>query len=88
MSWEILANKFLDWLERVLPSVLAALGIGYSVGKGNKREVEAALIRTKYELEKKKNVEKVGEKYAGKLPKEIVDDFIKFIASKRPPGKS
>lgn len=59
---------FLEWLERVLPGLLAAFGVGYKLGKSGKEDVEADLNTAKLELKLKENHEKVDRDNAGVTP--------------------
>lgn len=56
---EVILNRFLDWVEKVLPTAIAAFGLGNKMGAAGKREVARQLLRTKYELEKKENEVKI-----------------------------
>lgn len=70
--WE----KILDWLERVLPTAIAAFALGYRQGKRDEHKTEAKLARTEYELEKMQNAEEVRKENSGKSSRDIVDDYL------------
>ena len=70
--WE----KFFDWLERVLPSVLASFVAGYRFGKRGKSKEEAKLARLEYELKKKIIFDEVRKKYVGKSDDDIINEFL------------
>lgn len=52
-------KEILLWLERVLPGILTAFGIGYKMGGDGREELEKELIDEKLEHEKTKNKLKV-----------------------------
>lgn len=58
-------KEFLEWLERIVPGLLAAFGLGYKLGNRAITKVEADLSEAKLELQIKENHEKVDHDNAG-----------------------
>lgn len=52
-------KEFLEWLERVLPTILAAFGLGYKAGQGSTAKLESELSEVKLELKIKENHEQI-----------------------------
>ena len=50
-----LVEKLLQLIEKYLPSILLAFGIGYKQGAKDKAELEKELLDKNLELEKEKN---------------------------------
>lgn len=66
-----------DWLAKNLPSLLAAFGVGYKIGRQGVNDAEKEALKLKHELEKKKNEDVVEANHAGMSDSDIVMDAIK-----------
>lgn len=54
-GWGEVLNRLVVLLEKYVPSLLIAFGIGKRIGEGNKQETENELTKAQYELGKMKN---------------------------------
>lgn len=63
-----LLKTFLDWLERVLPSLITIFGLGYKVGSNGKEKIEQELNKAQLDLKIKENHEKVDRDNANVSP--------------------
>ncbi len=70
-----LLSRFLDWLEKTLPLLLAAFGFGHKLGSKEAEDLKKQLIKAEYELEKKKNESRILLETLDKPDQHIIDEF-------------
>lgn len=78
-------TQILEWVERVLPGLLTAFGLGYKLGDEGKRQVRAELDKTKTELELKNNELQNEKDFSGKSSDDVIDEYFgNGIGPKKP----
>ena len=70
-------SKFFDFFERVLPGLLAALGLGYKLGTGKVEGLVDEMASLKVEKELLENRIKENEANSGKSNSDVIDDAIR-----------
>lgn len=73
MIWE----KLFDWLERHLPSILLAFGLGYREGQEKKDEAEKKLLQVELEKRLAENALEVEKKNSGKSDSDVIREIFK-----------
>lgn len=79
--WE----KLLDYIAKVLPNILAAFGIGYSIGEAGKDKVKDELLDQKLKSGLEQNKLKTALKRVTQLPSDIIKRAISRGKSLRKP---
>jgi hypothetical protein len=69
-------QRFFDFLEKHLPGLLAAFGIGYKVGAQKVEELSDEVEKLKLEKSLSDNKVKENEKNASKSSRDLVNDAI------------
>lgn len=75
-------TQILEWLERVLPGLIAAFGLGYKIGDDGKRKLQGQLDETETELKLKENELQNEKDFAGKSSADIIRDAAKGSGNK------
>jgi len=74
----VILERILSWLEKNLPQILIAFGIGYNQGSKDKAELEKKLLDEEILRKKQANKNEVKDKYA-----DISDtDIVRSLAHK------
>jgi hypothetical protein len=68
--------QFFNWLERVLPSVLGSLALGYSIGAKGTKDLKKKNILLEIELSDAKKREEILQKNRGRTDSDIIDEAL------------
>lgn len=68
-------TQFVEWCEKTIPGLLAALGIGYRLGAQDKAKTVTALKKTELQLKLKENELANEKKFGGRTSDDVLDEF-------------
>ena len=71
MNW---IKDLLEWLERIVPTIIGAIGVGYKLGSNDKLKVEAELERALLQLKLRQNEIENEQEFAGRTADSIIGD--------------
>lgn len=77
-------TQVLEWLERIVPTVIASFGLGLKVGETGKNKIRAELDKTKTELELKNNELQNEKDFYDKSDDDIVSRILKGSGPNKP----
>jgi len=75
-EWAPVVQNVLEFLEKILPGLLAAFIGGYSIGKSKSSSIQKELQRTKLNLKYKENEDAVEKDFAGYSDSDLIEHAI------------
>lgn len=70
-------KRLLDWLEKYLPGLLLAFGIGYKEGREELEKLEKKLLESETKRKLLENELVVREVFAGKSSDDVIRDILR-----------
>jgi len=71
-----IVNRILDWVERHLPGLLLAFGIGFREGTKKNDELEKKLIEEETKRKLLENEVRVEKEYSNKSSSDVVNELV------------
>ncbi len=69
-------DRIFDWLEKTLPGLLAAFGVGYKMGSEESEKLKGELAKKEVQLKETQIDLQVEKEFAGKSDRDVILDAI------------
>lgn len=75
-------NRILEWLEKYLPGLIVAFGLGYKKGKSEELNLRKEILDLETKQKRLKNQNAVEKKYTNMSDADVVDSIAKRPGNK------
>ena len=69
-------NRILEWIEKHLPGILLAFGLGYRQGREESEELKKKLLAEETKRKLLENEVSIEKAHSGKSSRDVVDELV------------